>query len=368
MKIAVSADCFAAYTSGFPVRGMMLELIRQNPNVHFQLYYTNRERPKELKNFYSEINSLPNVEVRYFIYSRKVIAIKRLLRLKYVKFDEDIDLFLNPGNPEYIRGYKGLSICSLADLSTIKGLSTNKYALFFKYWSRIGYNKTLPLLSRIVTISEFTRQDLKEFFPSVYDKTITVYNGIGDHWFRESKYKGVAKRYGIDSPYFIWWGLISRRKNIERLVLAYKNARQRKADLPKLLLVGKIAEHMEYLRHEFTSDIINIPFQDNDTLRALVCESEGLVFPSLYEGFGLPVVEAFSQGVNVACSNVTSLPEVSGGKALLFNPESIESISDAILELTKKHHDKDELMKYAQRFTYSNAARKYMEIIKSVVK
>lgn len=368
MKIAVSADCFASFTSGFPVRGMMLELIKQNPNVKFQLYYTKRERPRELEKFYSEINSLPNIEVRYFKNSRRSIAIKRLLRLKYVKFDDDIDLFLNPGNPEYIRGYKGPSICSLADLSTIKGLSTNKYAFFFKYWTRIGYNKTLPLLTKIVTISEYTRQDLKDYFPSVFDKTITVYNGIDNHWFCESIIKDAAKRFGLESPYFIWWGLISRRKNVARLVSAYKMAKQRKADLPKLLLVGKIAAHMDFLRDEFTADIINIPFQDDDSLRALVKGSEGLIFPSLYEGFGLPVVEAFSQGVNVACSNVTSLPEVSGGKALLFNPESVESISDAILELAQNHHDKDDLMNYAKKFTYANAARKYMEIIKRIVK
>lgn len=368
MKIAVSADCFAAFTSGFPVRGMMLELIRQNPDISFHLYYTKRQWPKPLQDFYSEINSMPNVVVRYFRDSRKVIAIKRMLGLKYVEFDNNTDLFLNPGNPEYIRGYNGPSICSLADLSTIKGISTGKYALFFKYWTRIRWKKSLPRITTIVTISEFTRKDLIAFFPEISNHTITIHNGINEHWFQATEINDAAKTFGVNSPYFIWWGLISRRKNIERLVLAYKKAKQRKADLPKLLLVGKIADHMEYLRHEFTSDIINIPFQDDDTLRSLVRDSEGLIFPSLYEGFGLPVIEAFSQGVEVACSNVTSLPEVSGGKALLFNPESVESISDAILELTKKRHDKDELMKYARNFTYCNAAREYMEIINSIVK
>ena len=368
MKIAVSADCFAAYTSGFPVRGMTLELIRQNPFVHFQLYYTKRERPRVLEKFYSEINTLPNVEVRYFKYSRKVIAIKRLLGFKYVEFDSDTDLFINPGNPEYICGYKGPTICSLADLSTIKGISTHKYALFYKYWTRIRWKKILPNITSIVTISDFTRKDLIAFFPEISGQTITIHNGINGHWFQDTKKNDAAKTFGVNSPYFIWWGLISRRKNIERLVLAYKKAKQRKADLPKLLLVGKIADHMEFLRNEFTTDIINIPFQDDDTLRSLVRDSEGLIFPSLYEGFGLPVLEAFSQGVEVACSNVTSLPEVSGGKALLFNPESVESISDAILELTKKRHYKDELIKYAKNYTYANAAFRYMEIINSIVK
>lgn len=368
MKIVVSADCFAAFTSGFPVRGMMLELIRQNPDVNFLLYYTKREWPIALSDFYEEINSMQNVEIRYFKDSRIVIAIKRMLGFKYVEFDCDTDLFMNPGNPEYIRGYKGPSICSLADLSTIKGISTNKYALFFKYWTRIRWKMILPKITTIVTISDFTRKDLITFFPEVSGHTITIHNGINEHWFQNSEQFNVANRFGLDSPYFIWWGFISRRKNIDRLIVAYKKAKQRKANIPKLLLVGKIADHMKNLPNEFTSDIINIPFQDDNTLRALVNGSEGLIFPSLYEGFGLPIIEAFSQGVNVACSNVTSLPEVSGGNALLFNPESIESICNAILELSKNHYDKDELICYAKRYTYANAARKYMELIKSIVK
>lgn len=368
MIIAVSADCFASYTSGFPVRGMTLELIRQNPKVSFQLYYTRREWPKTLESFYEEINSMPNAEVRFFKGSRKTIAVKRLLGLKYVTFDDDVDLFLSPGNPEYIKGYKGPSVCSLADLSTIKGISTNRYALFFKHWVKWQWRRTLPWTTRIITISDFTRNDVAEYFPDVAEKTITVHNGIGDNWFKDDDLTNLSIPKQVPESYFIWWGFISRRKNIDRLVRAYKLAKSKCESLPKLLLVGKLAEHMEYLKADFGDDIINIPFQDDITLKALVKNSAGLIFPSLYEGFGLPVVEAFSQGINVACSNVTSLPEVAGGNAILFDPESVGAISNALMQLHESKEQRERLIGYSQQFSYSRAAHRYMEIIKELVK
>ena len=369
MKIAVSADCFASFTSGFPVRGMMMELIKNNPNWQFQLYYTPRPWSENLIDFYNEINSLPNVELRFFKDSRKKIALKRLLGLKYVAFDNDIDMFINPGCPEYIRGYKGISICSLADLSTVKGISTNKYALFFKYWVKYQWNKTLPRITKIVSVSDFTRSDIAQFFPNVKDKVVTIHNGISNYWFdNENPSSSInIEDLGINGDYFIWWGFISERKNIHRLIEAYKKARDLRPGLPNLLLVGGISSNMEYIRKQFDTSVIHIGFQDNLTIKKLVRHSKGLVFPSLYEGFGLPVIEAFSQGVNVACSDVSSLPEVAGGHAILFDPQIEESITNGILDLDDKTSNPDVLVNYARQYTYESAASQYENLIKELV-
>lgn len=365
MRVAISADCFSAYTSGFPVRGMTLALIKGSPEVEFVLLYTRRNHPVSLRSFYEEINSQKNVQVRYFNESRRVIALKRMLTLRYVKLD-DCDCFLNPGNIEYIRGFKGVQICSLADLSTLKGLSTYKYAFFFKYWNRFYYRYTLPKLTRIVTISNFTRNDLLGFYPNLNEKTLCIYNGIDSFWLDEKLVSVDYKCLGIDSPYFIWWGLMSRRKNIYNLIEAYKLAKKQVPELPKLLLVGKVSEYMIEITKEFNADIINIPFQDNYTLKTLVGNSAGLIFPSLYEGFGLPVIEAFSQGVNVACSNVTSLPEIADGHAILFDPNNTADMQQAIIKLYHKNNGKEELINYATRFSYVRAAAEYMKLIRGL--
>ena len=182
MKIAISADCFSSYTSGFPVRGMMLALIKNNPDVRFLLLYTRREQASKLKKFYETINAFPNVQVQYFHDGRKIIALKRMLTMPYINLGTDVDCFLNPGHIEYINGYKGVQICSLADLSTIKGLSTYKNALFYKYWNRLFYRLILPKLSRIVTISDYTQKDLIDFYPQLRSKIVRIYNGISPFW------------------------------------------------------------------------------------------------------------------------------------------------------------------------------------------
>lgn len=367
MKIAISADCFSAFTSGYPVRGMCLALIRNNPDITFVLYYTRRKRPEVLEDFYAEIHSLPNTQVRYIKGNRKAVAIKRLLSLPCISPDPDTDCFLNPGYPEYLCNYRGVQICSLADLSTLKGLSTGRYAQLFKYRNKMAYKRILPRFSKVVTVSEYTRQDIDKLFPGLNIASTTIYNGIDNFWF-ETDCPAVDKAVpGLNRPYFIWWGLISRRKNIRNLISAYKEARVLQPDLPALLLVGNIEKYMEDIKAEFDSNIVHIPFQDKMILKALVRRSRGLIFPSLYEGFGLPVIEAFSQGINVACSNVTSLPEVAHGHALLFNPHQIGEIRDAILRLGQLGDNVSELKSYAAQFSYDKAAEQYINLIKMMV-
>lgn len=361
MRIAVSADCFASFTSGFPVRGMMLNLIKKRSYDTFLLYYTKRPKPPMLHSFYDEINELPNVEVRYFKYGRKTVALRRLLKLPLVNRC-DFDLFINPGNLEVWPNIKVPTIGSIADFSTLKGLSTGRYAWFFKYYSKWTLKYTFSKLDVIVPISHFTENDLLSFWPQFKPKLNVVHNGIDDMWFDEHVEPCPINPFS-GQKYFIWWGLISRRKNIDNLIKAYNLAKHENPGLPNLLLVGKVEGYMEHIKDTLSDNIQNIPFQDNYVLKGLVRHSEGLIFPSFYEGFGLPVVEAFSQGVPVACSNVTSLPEVADGYALLFDPDNIKEMKDKMLQLAVSEYDSASLKRYAHSFSYKKAAEKYSEII-----
>lgn len=370
MKIAISANCFASFTSGFPVRGMTLELIKDNPEIKFQLYYSRRPFPSQLNDFYNEINSLPNVSVRFYQDKHKVVVLKQMLGLNYVKLDDDVDIFVNPGHIEFLSNFNGPQICSLADLSTLKGLSTGKYSTFFKYWTRYSLRRQLPKLSTVIAISEFTKNDISHFFPDLTTPVKVVHNGINPAWLRTKKTEEIdlsIRNLIPERPYFVWWGLISRRKNIARLITAYRKAQSLRNDLPDLLLIGGVEEYMSDIKTEFHNGIHNIPFQDDDILRSIVANSRGLIFPSLYEGFGLPVIEAFSQGINVACSNVTSLPEIANGHAILFSPTDIEDMTKAILQLDALPSQKEVLIDYASTFTYQNAAKKYISLIRELI-
>lgn len=364
MNIIVSADSFSSFTSGFPVRGMMLELIKKRLNDTFHLFYTKRDTPKNLSYFYDEINHLPNVELHYYPYSQKNVELRRMLSLNTIKESNRFDLFINPGRIESLPNFKGPQICSVADLSIIKGISTGKYNSFFKIYDKIRYPIVFNRLTKIVSISKFTQSDILSFWPKFRDKTMVIYNGIDNFWFDDKIEPFDA---GISGNYFIWWGLISRRKNIENLILAYNKAKKEQPNLPILLLVGGIQDHMKHIKELFNESIINIPFQTNYKLKYLVKNSRGLLFPSLYEGFGLPVIEAFSQGVPVACSDVTSLTEVAGGHALLFDPNNNDAISDSILKLNESKTYSEQLISYASNFTYSEAASKYSNLIDKLI-
>lgn len=366
MKIAVSADCFSSFTSGFPVRGMMLNLIKERVNDQFVLFYTNRSIPCSLLDFYEEINNLPNVEVRYFKYNRRIVALRRILQLPLIDHTTEFSIFINPGCPEYWSSIKVPHICSIADFSTLKGLSTGKYAWFYKIFNRYALKYLFKKITTIVSISKFTEDDLLTFWPQYTGKTKVVYNGIDEFWFNDKMEQCECNPFKKNS-YFIWWGLISRRKNIENLIKAYNMAKAENSNIPKLLIVGNIESYMSNIKELFDDNVKNIPFQGNYVLKGLVKNSQGLLFPSFYEGFGLPVIEAFSQGVSVACSNVSSLPEIAGGNAYLFNPYNVNEIKEAILKLASTTMNSNKLIEYASGFSYKKAALKYSNIIDSVL-
>lgn len=368
MKIAVSADCFSTFTSGFPVRGMFLELVRMRREDTFVLFYSRRPTPDSLKYFYDELHQEPNVEVQFFSASGRHVAISRLLTLAdYWDLDSSYDCFLNPGYLEYIPSFKGPQICCVTDLSILRNQASIPHARIMKLqnqWAKPFYfRKNI----HVVPISQFTKDDICNTFKNIRCTFDVVLNGIDNFW-SDDRYDSNELIENLkNEDYFIWWGMISRRKNIDNLISAYKEAKTQNPNLPKLLLVGGIAEHMKHVTEIIETDgnILYSKFVDNYLLKSIVANSRGLIFPSFYEGFGLPVVEAFSQGIPVACSNITSLPEVADGHAMLFDPNDMDSISKAIVELATV--DKSEvsgvLKTYSQKFTYKKAAAQYSDII-----
>lgn len=367
MKIAVSADCFSSFTSGFPVRGMMLNLIQMRKQDTFVLYYTKRETPKILSCFYDKIHDLNNVEVRYYKYSRTMVAFRRLFGFSLIPKTNEFSLFLNPGCPETCSSLGVPQICSIADFSTLKGHSTGKYAWFYKYFNRWAFKRSFEKIDRIISISHHTKKDLLSFWPQFKSKLFVVYNGIDDLWFNDKVIRCDCNPFKGE-PYFIWWGLVSRRKNVETLIEAYKLAKNECSNLPNLLLIGRVEQYMtSIIRGLLNKNIQIIPFQETYVLKDLVQNSSGLIFPSFYEGFGLPVIEAFSRGVPVACSNVSSLPEIVNGHALLFNPYDVLEMKAKIIQLADRHWDKQELIEHAKKYTYYRAAQSYSQIIDNLI-
>ena len=197
-----------------------------------------------------------------------------------------------------------------------------------------------------------------------------IYNGIDLKWL---DYKFVDNT--LTETYWIWWGNFSPRKNLINTLIAYNQFLDENIKLiskiPDFLLIGDDNKYFYKIKKLIdNSEMLTkkVFFKKSLPIEKLIIEvanSKGLIFPSLYEGFGLPVIESFSQGVPVLTSNKTSLPEISNGKAILVDPDDISMIKKGLYSLNSfvgKDKSKD-LKKWASNFTYHKAALEYSNLI-----
>jgi glycosyltransferase involved in cell wall biosynthesis len=204
---------------------------------------------------------------------------------------------------------------------------------------RMTVRHTAKTAAHIITGSEFSRQDIIETY-KISPSRITVTPGAAPAVFapaKEAEIERVRRAYGIDDEYVLAVGSIQPRKNLVRLMAAYAHLRRRsgQAKLPQLVLVGKCA----WLYNETLRSIDELELQKSVTLTGYVPETDlpGLysgalcfVYPSYFEGFGLPPLEAMKCGAAVIVGNKTSLPEVVGDAAVLVDPFDVNAISTAI--------------------------------------
>jgi glycosyltransferase involved in cell wall biosynthesis len=236
--------------------------------------------------------------------------------------------------------------------------------------------KTCKKADKIITVSEFSKLEIMKYL-EVEDKKIEVIPlGVDIKYYHdgysEDEVEKVKKKYGINGEYFLYLGTIEPRKNIERLIKAYGALYEQKKDIPKLILAGKKGwlydEIFKTLRkselHNMVSFLGYIEIQDAPKL---IAGSIAFVFPSLYEGFGLPPLEAMACGTPVITSDAASLPEVVGDAGLLVNPLDINSIKEAMLKIIVEPDLRIKLRKagiqQAKMFSWEETTRKIEQVI-----
>ena len=241
--------------------------------------------------------------------------------------------------------------------------------------SRILHRHLLPHVLRrtdhIITVSEHTRRDIVARFPFVEKKSTAILLGR-DESFVPKNEVSVLEKYGIRQPYFLYVGTLEPRKNLGVLVAAYNAFRKKSGLNYQLVLVGKkgwkINDLLKKIRQSpFQKDIILTGYVAREELPVLYTMSEIFVYPSLYEGFGLPVLEAMSCGACVITSEVSSLPEVGGGAAVYFDPNLAEQLADLMLKLTSNQPLLNVLseksLTQAQLFCWEKTARETLAVL-----
>lgn len=245
MRIAISGDGLNAFTSGFPPRGMLSYLVDLRKNDSFEIFYTKSLTNELLADYFNELHAKPNVKATFLTGKRTKVIWNRINgKANYIDLN-GFDIFINPAFLEFHTRFKGPQIGNVTDLSIIKNQSTLSHPRLRRLLD-IRMKRFLLRQSNynIVSISEYTHKDILETFPDIKAQIRVLHNGIADFWFDESDNVTLSPEldFGL---YFIWWGNVSRRKNITRLVKVFSQMRSQNQSMPRLLIVGSLAEHVK---------------------------------------------------------------------------------------------------------------------------
>jgi glycosyltransferase involved in cell wall biosynthesis len=235
-------------------------------------------------------------------------------------------------------------------------------------------------VSHIITVSNYSKSDIQKYF-GVDDEIITVTHLAADPIFRPLNREGskrvIFNKYGVDKKYVLYLGGFSQRKNIARLIKAFKKVILEKEEVINLLILGeysrsykdlwKLTEELDLC--EYVKFLNFVPTAD---LPHFYNGAEVFVYPSLYEGFGLPPLEAMQCGTPVVTSNVSSIPEIVGDSCILADPYSTDSIAASILKLLL---DEDEWHKYSlmgmeksKEYSWQKTAVETLEVYEKCLK
>lgn len=232
----------------------------------------------------------------------------------------------------------------------------------------------------IITVSEYSKKDILKFFSFYPEEKIYVTPLAANSKFKPlDKAKSklfVNKTYNINTPYILYIGGFSSRKNALGLINAFKNCYKSLKTPYTLLLGGSLKDEGEkllnYVKNNNLSDkIIFTGYLEEDVLPILYSGCDAFVYPSLYEGFGLPPLEAMSCKAPVITSNITSIPEVTGDASILINPYDDVQLENALVKLLNDKTLQNDLSKRgyekSRNFTWEKTAQKTLNAYESII-
>lgn len=229
-------------------------------------------------------------------------------------------------------------------------------------------------IDAVIGVSEFGKQEIIEYYGVHHEKVHAIYNGGAEDF--ESLDKAEAQQlifehYAIHTPFILDVSRLEPHKNVDTLIRAYEHMRRTSPLTQSLVIVGAKrfgSEQTLALAKEslYANDIQFLDFVEQEHLNALYSASDLFVFPSLNEGFGLPVVEALASGTLVVTSNTTALSEIAGDAAITVDPTNVEALADAMKKILTDASLQDTLiqkgLERSRAFTWAETARKTLKL------
>jgi glycosyltransferase involved in cell wall biosynthesis len=239
--------------------------------------------------------------------------------------------------------------------------------------------------ARIFAVSNFTKRDVGRYFNVKPERIEVVYNALDENFMRghstPAEQEMIRGRYQVNSPFLLYAGRISPHKNVARIIEAFSALKGELAkdgaypDLKLIIIGDEVSKNPDIRRAVIRSgmqhEVRFLGYVSIDVLRIFFDMAKVFVFPSLYEGFGLPPLEAMAHGTPVVASNTSALPEVVGNAALMVNPENVFEISRALQRVLTDQCLRERMkaagIEQSQRFSWDASVLRMLEVYEQVV-
>ncbi len=368
-RIAIDARKLRDYGIGTYVRNLLRQLARQDPNTEYVLL-CRAEDCDVIADLGSNFRAVREDAGDYSV--REQFAVPIDLRREHV------DLF---HAPHYV-------LPPLTPCRSVVTIHDCIHLRFPQYLpNRLGYAYARSSLwiathraARVITVSEASKRDILRYYRVPEERIDVIYNAIDDRFWLEppaDAMERVRERYQLNAPFVLYAGNIKPHKNLERLIEAFHLLRQdpNLKDVQLLIIGDEISKYASLRRavhrHKLHKYVRFFGFVPDQTLAALYRLAAVFVFPSLYEGFGLPPLEAMASGTPVITSNVSSLPEVVGDAALMIDPYDPGAIAAAMRRVLEDSTLRADLrargLARAREFSWERSIRRVREIYGEVM-
>ncbi|WP_418460294.1 glycosyltransferase family 4 protein [Bacteroides sp.] len=270
-----------------------------------------------------------------------------------------------------------LTLHDIIYLNSEKSKGMSRYQQMGWYYRRWNVPRIVNKCRHIITVSQTERANIVRRFPQIEDHLSVVHNGYSEcyHLLPDDQVQSITHKYLPDNKYFLFLGNTDPRKNTEGVLRAYNEYQNRSQNPLRLIITGLRQDYLESMLvnmelESCISKIICTGYVPGEDLPALYNGAFAFLCPSLFEGFGIPVLEAMACGTPVITSNCSSLPEVAGKGGLLVNPFSPQEITDAmiLLETDAEFYQNqiDYGLERVKQFSWKHTAESYLKLYEAM--
>jgi glycosyltransferase involved in cell wall biosynthesis len=364
-RVGIDARKLKDYGIGSYIRNL-LEAIARRPEAaayRFRVYVRSEDRPA--------VPPLPD-NFEFVEEDSAGYSISELTRFSWRLLRDRLDLFhaTHYVIPPLARARAVVTIHDIIHVLYPQFLP-NRAALLY---ARVMIRRALRRADRIITVSYNSKRDLVDYFGVAPARVDVVYNGVAGRYHagipREERDR-VSAKYGLPRPYLLFLGGEKPHKNVRNVIRAFGEARRERALPHALVLAGPMPKNRSRVEaliaaHDLESRVFRTGVVPEEDLPGLFAAADAFLYPTLYEGFGLPVVEAMACGVPVLTSSTSALQEIAGGYAYLVDPMDVDAIARGIVDLATDPRRRAEFADLGKRrardFSWDKAAQQTLKV------